>query len=408
MEFRLWSIVLSLIFVVNVSIRETSAQTSTLIVSGAANVFSAGGAIAPGDGISPPSVSFAAGPGKDLTFQSVTGTVSWGGATVGPNGGSPAPAGTDGTDLNSQAGISGIQDIGNIMFLVGVFLDDSVPSGTPPPWLDFSSNQNFTDISPLIGQTFFIGDGLTGGMPKVFHVPATATRLFLGFADGAYFHGTPGLYGDNSGAITAMFTLTGCQTPTGEESTLFMWDTGSGERTQVFFNATLASNPYVDFTGRVVNEATPTVDVNPNGDTCWNFADATFGHRQQNSPDAPPKYVSVLPLGPITIGGGNLWTDQVGWDEAAVEYYLTILTLTRQRSCGTVIKQRMSMVCPNNSSQIYATNYITEQIMAAANPSQPGEIAIGRCSETEFLLANQCPATRVVRQPWFVSRGRNR
>jgi RHS repeat-associated protein len=189
----------------------TASSSSVLSVSGRANVFAAGGAISPVDGISPPSVSFAARPGQDLTFQSVTGLVSWGGGVFnGPNGETPPSpaAATDGTDLNSQAGISGIRDIGNIMFLVGVFLDDSVPSGAPPSRLDFSGNERFTTLSPVIGQPFFIGDGLTAGTPKVFHVPATATRLFLGFADGSFFHGVPGLYGDNSGAVTATLTIT--------------------------------------------------------------------------------------------------------------------------------------------------------------------------------------------------------
>jgi hypothetical protein len=94
-----------------------------------------------------------------------------------------------------------------IMFLVGVFLDDLVPSGAPPPRLDFSGNEHFSELSPVIGQTFFIGDGLTGGTPKSFHVPSTATRFFLGFADGAHFHGAPGLYADNSGQVSAQFAM---------------------------------------------------------------------------------------------------------------------------------------------------------------------------------------------------------
>jgi hypothetical protein len=78
--------------------------------------------------------------------------------------------------------------------LVGVFLGDSEPSGTPPAGLRFYQTQNaqgvtrtdFTSLSPAIGQVFFIGDGLTGtgtGAVQAFQVPPGATRLFLGQAD---------------------------------------------------------------------------------------------------------------------------------------------------------------------------------------------------------------------------------
>ena len=53
---------------------------------------------------------------------------------------------------------------------------------------------------------FYIGDGLTGsgnGQPQIFVVPPSATRLFLGFVDTASDGGTPGGYGDNSGALSA-------------------------------------------------------------------------------------------------------------------------------------------------------------------------------------------------------------
>jgi hypothetical protein len=53
---------------------------------------------------------------------------------------------------------------------------------------------------------FFVGDGLTGtgsGDTQIFHVPDTATRLFLGFSDRhASTPDLPGWYGDNSGSIT--------------------------------------------------------------------------------------------------------------------------------------------------------------------------------------------------------------
>ena len=45
------------------------------------------------------------------------------------------------------------------MFLVGVFLDEREPADPAPERLDFSTSENYSTLSPLIGQVFFIGDG---------------------------------------------------------------------------------------------------------------------------------------------------------------------------------------------------------------------------------------------------------
>jgi len=71
--------------------------------------------------------------------------------------------------------------------LIGVFLDNSLPSGVGgPASLDFTGANNFASLSPLLNQIFFIGDGLTGtgsGAEQQFTAPAGATRLFLSVAD---------------------------------------------------------------------------------------------------------------------------------------------------------------------------------------------------------------------------------
>ena len=181
---------------------------TSLNVPSSANIFSAGRAgTAPMDGTAPPSYSFSAGAGKVLTFQAVTGTVQ-----CGPN--PPwAANGPDGlaypTDIVSYNNISGITHPRRSMFLVGVFLADSLPAAAPAR-LDFTDDA-FTALSPAIGQTFFIGDGLTRagtGTHQQFAVPSTATRLFLGFADASYFRGNPGAYFDNSGSLAAVFSMT--------------------------------------------------------------------------------------------------------------------------------------------------------------------------------------------------------
>lgn len=77
--------------------------------------------------------------------------------------------------------------------LVGVFVGAAVPIGTAPTGLVMLAPNAFATLSPLLQQTFFIGDGLTGtgsGAVQQFVVPAGATRLFLGSSDaeGANFN----------------------------------------------------------------------------------------------------------------------------------------------------------------------------------------------------------------------------
>jgi hypothetical protein len=73
--------------------------------------------------------------------------------------------------------------------LIGVFLDNSTPSGTGGPTsLDFTDPSVISQASfaPLLNQIFFIGDGFTGtgsGTQQQFTVPTGATRLFLAVAD---------------------------------------------------------------------------------------------------------------------------------------------------------------------------------------------------------------------------------
>ncbi len=128
--------------------------------------------------------------------------------TVAPTGftGGNGPGGEVGfvTDISSHGGISGIVHRGKGFFLVGVFLTDETPvEGEHPERLGFTDTENFTELAPLIGQTFFIGDG----QGKTFVIPEGATRLFLGFADAFNVQGDPGWYGNNSGqlAVTVAF-----------------------------------------------------------------------------------------------------------------------------------------------------------------------------------------------------------
>ena len=96
----------------------------------------------------------------------------------------------------------------------GVELELRRPAGPvrvrAPARLDFSMNahsESFAELSPLLGQTFFIGDGTTpSGLQQRFVIPAGATRFYLGFADAFSFQGPPGAYADNTGGLSVTLT----------------------------------------------------------------------------------------------------------------------------------------------------------------------------------------------------------
>ncbi|MBI2849193.1 MAG: hypothetical protein HYX88_03585, partial [Chloroflexi bacterium] len=196
----------------------SSAMAETIVVDGKSNIFGAGHTTPPGGGLLPPQFAFTPGEGQFVEFTSVTGTVTYDISFrpfQGPDGGPHiAP-----TNVSSAGGISGIRHDEVTGFLVGVFLDDTEPTETALPVLNFTGATNFTDLFPILNQTFFIGDGLTGtgsGLTQRFHVPAGATRLFLGLADawnGSSVTGPPGLYDDNGGSFTVTFDLVASSLP---------------------------------------------------------------------------------------------------------------------------------------------------------------------------------------------------
>jgi len=114
-----------------------------------ANIFAAGQSVA-FSGELPPSVTFAAGSVQVATF-SAAGKVTLGGGEPysGPDG-IPFPGGTD---LSSIDGISGIIALDRCFFLTGVFLDDSTPSGSGPPILNFTLAENFLTLSPELARS---------------------------------------------------------------------------------------------------------------------------------------------------------------------------------------------------------------------------------------------------------------
>src|SRR5262245_22893220 len=181
-----------------------------------ANIFAAGLDTPPnlpgGGGSVPPVWQLPAGKARVVSFPRVGGAVNFdhfdrapkGAAGRGANGGVSSP-----TNITSWQGISGLVDTTNSMFLVGVFLGDARPTGSAPPRLDFTDNEDFEVLAPRIGQTFFVGAGKAS-----YRVPAGATRLFLGFAKAhdpqslTVFRGAPSYYGVNKGSLQVTVRVT--------------------------------------------------------------------------------------------------------------------------------------------------------------------------------------------------------
>jgi hypothetical protein len=198
------------------------ASAGVITIDARSDIWAAGqvGPLPDGLGLVPPYLSFAAGSVLWVQFDSITGTVDCGG--VDPLGctahsGDGFPFNGGGTNIKApdNSGLSGIEYIGQAMFLIGVFLTDSPPSGVNP-----GDYRIYTDalasgasFSPTLGQLFFVGDGQGSGGMQRFIPPGGATRLYLGFADGQPNFGyadqptTPNSYGDNSGSLAATFDL---------------------------------------------------------------------------------------------------------------------------------------------------------------------------------------------------------
>jgi len=231
------------------------AESFSLSVDSKANLYAAGQTQTPlvGGGTLPSSVVLPPGNGRVLSLTSVSGTVSYNdvdappiylGQYNGPDGGAVnfqdanwpnnylTTSGTPGLlpssaagaattfymDMASAGGVSGmllyesVAAARRVMFLSGVFTSGSVPQSPAPSILNFSSSfgsnplsTSFTQLSPLLNQSFFIGDGLTGtgtGATQSFFVPNGATHLYLGIVDGSYFVGAPDYYDNNSGSFS--------------------------------------------------------------------------------------------------------------------------------------------------------------------------------------------------------------
>jgi hypothetical protein len=168
-----------------------SGTTFDVAVPGTSNIFGAGFSLPPepgggGGGALPTLVKLPSGGGRVMTLSGATGLINCCSST--PD--TPPRGGGSTSNINPYGGLSGFVDDHNVP-LVGVFLTDVPASGAGPATIDWSTHHDDSDISPQIGQIFYLGAGTTSStnMTQRFHVPDGATRLYLGTADAAGCHG---------------------------------------------------------------------------------------------------------------------------------------------------------------------------------------------------------------------------
>jgi hypothetical protein len=208
-----------LVLALAVAARAQDAATE-LKVNAQMDIYRAAGYNDGSDGTAPAVYVFPAGEGRVLEFADVSG--KWTCSATGV-----VPFGSDGTSASgcnplasfgSVGPFSGYSDTDFSSNMVGMFLEDGVPA-TPPPALRFwildnsygGIETNFSILRPLLGQIFFIGDGLTGtgsGVAQLFVIPPTATHLYLGYI-GSCVPGdlAPSCYSDNAGTLTARLRI---------------------------------------------------------------------------------------------------------------------------------------------------------------------------------------------------------
>jgi hypothetical protein len=173
-----------------------------------ANIYLAGQTEVPGGDVSQGVLPVAIDMSQETTIQFpvVEGLLSCAGGAPsdGPDGGQCVSAATD---IAASHGFSASKSSNRSLFLVGVFPvspnpETEVEAGVAPE-ADTEST-----IAPKANQVFLIGDGKTAdGALQTFVKPEGATTLYLGFADGYGFSGSPAAYDDNTGYLRFTHSL---------------------------------------------------------------------------------------------------------------------------------------------------------------------------------------------------------
>lgn len=182
-----------------------AAYAAPYIVNATANVYQQDGST---EGTAPVGINITGG--STITF-SATGTISFdGGSHVNDADGIGSASSINISPISANNSFSGFI-APNAGSLVGVFYNPRTALAMTQTTLNFTTmGTNFSSLSPLLDQVFFIGDGLTGdgtGSVQNFIAPRGATMLYLGFADAGGYNGTPGSYGDNLGSLAVNVNL---------------------------------------------------------------------------------------------------------------------------------------------------------------------------------------------------------
>lgn len=191
-------------------------------VHGSMNLYAAGldSVIEPGGGgggTLPIGVDLGPGVGRVVTFPSIQGTISPAPGVM--NGAEGGQHWSSRTNINATDRLSGIIHEDRNLFLMGVFLPEEWNSPAPEA-LTFRDSEDYLELSPLLGQTFLIGNGRTSdGLERRFVAPDAATRLYLGFADAWDFQGDVGFFDDNTGELGVSVRVT----PIPEPSAVLIW-----------------------------------------------------------------------------------------------------------------------------------------------------------------------------------------
>jgi hypothetical protein len=198
------------------------AQSGSVVLDTRTNLFLSGGNVGGGGGLTPGAINLNAGTNRILTISNATGTAFYCTNTC---QGTPEGGAIGGTDISSSGFIAGIVAPSPASgFLAGLFLGPSLPA-VAPARLNFNGGLDFPSLSPLAGQIFFIGNGLTSGaVTQQFLIPDAATRLYFGIADGFGFSGAPGAYDDNVGSYSFNYAVSATAVP--EPSTVALFAMG--------------------------------------------------------------------------------------------------------------------------------------------------------------------------------------
>ena len=203
------------------------AQSGSTSVSTQMSLFLAGGntyTVSPGfgGGITPFVLNLTAGFNRILTVSATGRATFCPDLTCGTSSPDGPSIGT--TDINSSGKIAGLV-ASSSGFLAGLFLGPTLPSSAPARLT--INDLNFSSLSPLLGQTFFIGNGFTSGaVQQQFFVPDAATQLYFGIVDGGNFFGDPSFYDDNVGSYATSYSVVGRSTTAPEPASIALVASG--------------------------------------------------------------------------------------------------------------------------------------------------------------------------------------